>query len=241
MISIIVPIFNAEPYLQRCLDSILNQDYRDVELILVNDGSTDGSKALAERYQTADARVRLISQSNQGLAAARNAGMREATGEWLIFVDADDHLDAGYFSFMLNHIGEADMLQTGFRRVTPEGMVLEQKCPTPQRPYTIISSCMRLYRRAFLSEHQLFFPEGMIYEDVLFSARLWKQNPRICVEEYYGYNYLTNPTSITSRPHNTALIRRCLREEGLSLVSYNCLRLRLCAHFVKERIFHLFC
>ena len=90
MISIIVPVFNVEEYLEQCLDSIQSQTYKNIEVILVNDGSTDGSKEICERYCESDIRFRLMNQTNQGQSVARNRGMHESTGDFLTFVDSDD-------------------------------------------------------------------------------------------------------------------------------------------------------
>lgn len=90
MISIIVPVYNVEKYLVQCLDSIQYQTYKDFEVILVNDGSTDGSKEICENYCQGDIRFRLMNQTNQGQSVARNRGMQESTGDFITFVDSDD-------------------------------------------------------------------------------------------------------------------------------------------------------
>ena len=90
MISIIVPVYNVEEYLEECLDSIKNQTYTDIEVVLVNDGSTDGSKEICERYCELDSRFHLINQENQGQSIARNRGVAESTGEFIVFIDSDD-------------------------------------------------------------------------------------------------------------------------------------------------------
>lgn len=93
MISIIVPVYNVAPYLPQCLDSLVNQTYQDIEIICVNDGSTDGSLAILEEYAKKDERLRIINQSNQGLSGARNTGIQQVQGEWIMFVDSDDWMD----------------------------------------------------------------------------------------------------------------------------------------------------
>lgn len=98
MISVIIPVYNAEKYLERCLDSVLNSRFRDLEIILVNDGSTDGSPALCSRYAEREPRIRLITQKNQGVSAARNRGIDEARGEWILFLDADDFITDDFLS-----------------------------------------------------------------------------------------------------------------------------------------------
>ena len=93
MISIIVPVYNVAPYLPQCLDSLVNQTYRDLEIICVNDGSKDNSLEILEEYAQKDKRIRIINQSNQGLSGARNTGIQQAQGEWTMFVDSDDWMD----------------------------------------------------------------------------------------------------------------------------------------------------
>lgn len=99
-LSIIVPVYNVKNYLSDCLDSILNQTYRDFEMILVDDGSTDGSGELCDQYAAQDERISVIHQKNQGLSVTRNHGIARAKGEYLMFVDSDDYLCAGmHWSF----------------------------------------------------------------------------------------------------------------------------------------------
>ena len=93
MISIIVPVYNVEAYLPQCLDSLINQTYRDLEIVCVNDGSTDKSLKILKQYQAKDNRILVIDQQNKGLSGARNTGITQATGEWLMFVDSDDWID----------------------------------------------------------------------------------------------------------------------------------------------------
>lgn len=97
-ISVIVPVYNAEKYLNRCIDSVLSQSYNDFELILVNDGSQDGSLEICQEFAEKDNRIRVFSQANSGASAARNHGIDKANGEWITFVDADDSVDCDYLS-----------------------------------------------------------------------------------------------------------------------------------------------
>ena len=100
LISIIIPVYNAEKYLDYCITSILKQTYRTFELILINDGSTDKSEEICLRYQQKDNRICLISKTNEGVSSARNAGLCNSTGEYITFVDADDYLEHNYLEVL---------------------------------------------------------------------------------------------------------------------------------------------
>ena len=112
-ISIIVPVYNTEKYLKRCVDSILSQNYADFELWLVDDGSTDGSGALCDSYQQKDSRVRVFHQKNAGVSAARNYGVDQAQGEWVCFVDSDDEVLPDYLSDMIKAADTDECLVVG--------------------------------------------------------------------------------------------------------------------------------
>lgn len=100
LISVIVPIYGVEKYLEQCLDSIINQTYRNLEIILIDDGSPDRCGEICDRYASRDSRIKVIHQSNQGLSAARNAGMDMATGEYISFIDSDDYIDPHFYEKM---------------------------------------------------------------------------------------------------------------------------------------------
>jgi len=207
--SIIVPIYNAAPFLAQCLSSIRMQTYKDLQVILVDDGSTDESAEIAKSFVEADNRFVLVQQPNQGQSVARNVGTKKADGEYLVFVDADDYIDSDFVEQHLNALGTADYVQSGYRRVCINGDVLEQKLPIHR--YQFVSPCMRLYRRDYLVSHHLEFPEGMIYEDAVFSPLLWDTKPSIQMIKYVGYNYSINPTSTTSK-HSPVAQRNVLNK-----------------------------
>lgn len=102
MISVIIPVYNVEPYLRKCLDSIVNQTYRDLEILVVDDGSTDGSGAICDSYAEKDERVVVFHTENRGLSAARNLGLDNAKGEWINFLDSDDWMDSEGFEFAIS-------------------------------------------------------------------------------------------------------------------------------------------
>jgi glycosyltransferase involved in cell wall biosynthesis len=196
-ISVIVPIYNAEKYLAKCIESLIQQSHTALQIILVNDGSTDQCLAIAKEYAKTDTRIEVYSHpTNQGQSAARNLGLQHATGEFISFVDADDYVDNDFYAYMLHHIGNLDCVQIGYRRVTKQGKVLIQKLPRHFHQFT--SPCMRLYRHEFFAKHNLSFPMGMIYEDVIFSLDFWAAKPTYKMLPYTGYNYLANTNSTTA-------------------------------------------
>ena len=239
-ISIIVPIYNAEPYLAKCIESLINQDYEALQIILVNDGSTDKSMSIAQEYAKKDTRIEVYSQDrNQGQSIARNIGLQYAKGEFVSFVDADDYIDSDFYSYMLKHIGNLDCVQIGYRRVTNNGKVLIKKLP--KHFYQFTSPCMRLYRRELFEKYDLEFPTGMIYEDVVFSLDFWATRPSYKMLSYTGYNYLANANSTTATRNLVAkeLLFSTLKEKRQQtqslrqklLIAYTTLRLRI--HFIK--------
>lgn len=183
LISFIIPAYNAEPYLRECLDSIerLDMQGRGFEVIVVNDGSTDGTAALLSDYQKRSADMVVITQENRGLSAARNAGMKVAKGEYLCFVDADDHLFAAKLPAKLLETYKADIysvniLQKGFdgkrssyHRYVPdyEKLMSAQDFMRDRN----LQPCVWGYfwRAAFLREQNLVFVEGMLHEDEAFT------------------------------------------------------------------------
>lgn len=227
MISFIVPIYNAEQYLPACLDSLLGQTVRDLQIILVDDGSTDGSLAVAQRYAAQDTRIEIYVQSHAGQSAARNKGLSYVKGDYLAFVDADDTIDANWCATMLQAIEGVDYVQSGYN---------DTKIPCHRYQFT--SPCMRLYRR--LAIENLRFVEGMIYEDVIWSVDLWMRNVRCRRIRYGGYYYRANPHSTTSRRHPEAeqrvfaeLKKRVPQADhkGKMILLYTIIRLKL--HFLK--------
>ena len=234
-----MPIYNTAAYLSRCIESLVNQTYSDLQIILIDDGSTDSSGKIADEWQTKDPRIEVYHQTNKGQSAARNVGLQHARGEYIAFVDSDDYIDSNYFSTMLQAADDAtDCVQTGYRRVKQDGEHI--KAYHPKHFYQYTSPCMRLYRRGFIECHQLRFPEGMIYEDVVFSIDLWLAHPMYKMIPCCGYNYTLNTTSTTSRKRPEAenelyrqLKKRLQNATSLTdrlLLTYTILRLKI--HFL---------
>ena len=200
-ITVITPSYNRGYILPKLKESLIEQTNKNFIWILVNDGSTDNSLTIAQDYAAQDARIAIYSQTNRGQAAARNNGLQYANGEWIAFVDADDYLDTDCYAQLMQHIAHNDCVQMGYRRISTDGKIIEEKCP--RYFYQFTSPCMRLYRRDLFTKHQLTFPEGMIYEDVIFSLDFWATNPTFISLPYTGYNYTFNPLSTTAKRNRT--------------------------------------
>ena len=108
LLSVIIPVYNVREYLKKCLDSVINQTYTNLEIILIDDGSNDGSGDLCDAFLQKDDRIRVVHQSNQGLAVARNVGLDMANGEWIAFVDSDDWLDENMYEILINLANKYD-------------------------------------------------------------------------------------------------------------------------------------
>jgi CDP-glycerol glycerophosphotransferase len=180
-ISIVVPIFNVDRYLQACLDSLSSQTFRDFEAILVDDGSTDNSPQIAAAHAAKDARFRVITQANGGLSRARNAGIDAADGEFLGFLDSDDVVARHAYEMMLVGLDRSgsDFATANVRRLTTRGLMsspLHERALPRRRRRTHIrrnpeliydtTAWNKVFRREFWDHHNLLFPPGMLYEDV---------------------------------------------------------------------------
>ena len=211
MISVIVPVYNVETYLEECLDSIQNQTYTDFEVLLVNDGSTDGSQAICERYCQADKRFRLMNQTNQGLSAARNTGVAASRGEFIVFVDSDDMILANYLETLMHYMREdVDIVESQFTVSNEEFLAKSFKEPTilfegnSQEAVKIfpkhvlnVNAVTKLYRRSIVEA--VPYIDGVIFEDVYCGIGMLKYIRKIIKIDYKGYYYRQRQASIMHR------------------------------------------
>ena len=204
MISIIVPIYNVAPYLPSCLDSLVNQTYRDLEIICVNDGSTDGSLPILKEYAKKDERIKVINQANQGLSGARNTGIKAAQGEWMMFVDSDDWLDLTACEQLLDavtqgkDVGFCSYIRESSRGSHPQYIFDEQPraydaatihslytrliAPTgtelahPEKLDSLSTAWGKIYRTSIIQEHRLEFvsTKEIGTEDLLFNVHYFR-------------------------------------------------------------------
>lgn len=208
--SVIVPVYNVEAYLEKCVQSIFRQTEQDFELLLVDDGSTDSSGQLCEELAKKDSRIRVIHQENQGLGGARNTGIREAKGDWLLLVDSDDWIEPEILEKSLEAglREEADMVMFPFRSVDEEGRelaVFRENIPVgrafalKERKDILLTAPVawnKLYRTAFFRETGLAYPSRVWYEDIRTTPKLMALARRMVFISDIGYNYLQRQGSI---------------------------------------------
>lgn len=209
-ISVIVPVYNVEKYVEKCLRSVLGQSFGDFELLVVDDGSPDGSGAICDRLAQEDPRVRVVHQENQGLGGARNTGIKEAAGQWLLFVDSDDWLEPQTLERTYDAAEKhgADMVMFAFQSVDEEGRVLRTFAPpvAQDKPlsaeewwdmlFNAPCAWNKLYRADLFEKTGALFPPRVWYEDVRTTPKLAAACGRVVYTGYVGYNYLQRAGSI---------------------------------------------
>ena len=220
MISVIVPVYNVEKYLEECLDSIQNQTYSNIEIILVNDGSLDNSKDICEKYCKEDNRFKLINQANQGQSVARNKGVAASTGEFIAFVDSDDIIRQDYLEVLIRYMSEeVDIVESQFTvhkkeffnenykeiNVIFEGDSEEAVKAVPKHVLSI-NPVTKLYRRSVVEA--VPYLEGLIFEDIYSGVGMLKYIRRIIKSDYTGYYY---------RQHGTSTMHRTFTEKNLNV------------------------
>lgn len=207
LVSIIVPIWNVEPYIRRCLDSIVSQTYPHLEVILVDDGSPDNCGEICEIYARKDERIKVIHQANQGVSVARQVGLDAATGDYIIHVDPDDFVEIDMIESLVKkaELSDADMVTCNFYRND-----MEDKCDYSTAQDLIrkmlhyeITICLWnvLIRRSFIQLHQLsFYPLGLSFsEDFLFVIRCLKEEPVMAHLDKPFYHYIQRGSGLSGR------------------------------------------
>ena len=213
MISIIVPVYNVESYLKECLESIRQQTFTDIEVILVNDGSTDGSREICERYCEKDIRFRLINQENQGQSVARNRGVKESVGQFIMFVDSDDVINTNVLEVLLPYMKtDVDIVECRMTRKKEEFFLNKTSTIVFEgNSKEAILNCIafkevkycafkKIYRREIVQK--IPFLEGYIYEDVFTGINYLKHIRKIVVIDYIGYYYRVRANSTMTKSFN---------------------------------------
>lgn len=215
VISVIVPVYNIEAYLASCLDSILNQTYKNLEIILIDDGSTDSSGKICDDYAQKDSRIVVFHQQNSGVSRARNHGIIEATGEYVSFVDGDDIIAPEMYEVLYNNMkcysadisscgiaqrqidGEVTTLADNSLRFFNKQELIKGFFDTPIIKETMYGPCHKLFRTSFVKQHK-FDVNYAIAEDLLFMFGCIEQSSKVVLDNRPMYFYLKRPGSATT-------------------------------------------
>lgn len=215
-VSIIIPVYQGKSYLKRCIDSVLAQSCQEYEIILVDDGSTDGSAEICDEYAEKQKTITVIHKENGGLSSARNAGLEIASGEYVMFIDADDVVHSKMLETELKVLKEenADIFICGLKRFAEieevdtcaelqikncveiqSGLEIESKLFCGQNVEKYISCCGKLFKKTVFNG--IRFPQGRLFEDEYITYQLYYRSERIAVTDIVFYFYFTNPCGIT--------------------------------------------
>lgn len=212
VISIIVPIYKVEDTLDKCVRSLIRQTYKDIEIILVDDGSPDRCPKMCDRYARLDNRIKVIHKENGGLSDARNTGLRAASGYYIMYVDSDDYLETDACKRLLDSMQpDVDFVVGAIRQVRGQKIIYQRHTnmmsgkkysskvfviKSIQKNEWFAPAVLNLYKRKFLLSNQLFFKIGYYYEDMEILLRLYLSAKNIVYVDYPFYNYIVRENSI---------------------------------------------
>lgn len=224
-ISVVIPVYNVEKYLRQCVDSMLAQTLPAWEIVLVDDGSSDGSPAICDAYAQGHPNVKAVHKQNQGLGMARNTGIEHATGDYIVFIDSDDFCSPDFLEKIegTRCRTNSDTCKSCFDRVDLEGVFLSAQriesgtfegeairgellarmigSAPGKKDALPMSACCTLYSMEIIKTHALRFvsEREWISEDILFNLEYYQYAKRVVLTDYIGYHYRTNPNSLTTR------------------------------------------
>lgn len=250
-LSVIIPIYNSEQHLKRCLDSVMAQRFTDFELLLIDDGSTDSSFEICQSYAQNDNRIRIIQKQNGGPGAARNLGISESKGEWIVFIDSDDWVDPNHLESLTDDIEEGiDLVMHGryggkqYLKYKNKIEVIDSKDNqilfnelnlTPNGQI-----CSKLFNSKIIKTNRIeFVPEIRMSEDVLFILSYLSKSDRMKYRDLYTYHYELNPDSLSQKP-KWDFESNYLGFETINSILYNDFQIRAIENFptLKTTVFN---
>lgn len=230
MISIIIPVYNAEKYINECVASVINQNYSDFECILVDDGSTDGSAELCYKWAKRDKRIKIIHQNNSGVSIARNKGIEHATGEYIVFIDSDDYVNISYLSDMICETNDnIDLVISGYRPFPQikdnnitflyQSNIIEltekhiHHFVEINKKSLLYGPCAKLYKSSIIkNNHIIFDPNLSLGEDLHFNYAYLKYCKFLYTVSKANYNYRVNISNSLSKKIRENLFEICYKE-----------------------------
>lgn len=255
-ISIIVPIYNVESYLKRCLDSLINQTYSNIEIILINDGSTDLSGDISSKYAKIDKRIKLINSSNKGVSCARNKGLELASGDYIMFVDPDDYIELNTCEMLIKNIGNNDILIFNFYSNLKKNNDYNFEIKTKYDVYELQASILnpthnvnlkgvgftwnKIVKKSFLDKSKIKFlmeNKKAVFEDCLFYYQLFDKTTKIKFLNEYLYHYSVLQTSATRKCNDQIIvINKIIYDEVIKLYSNHINVKNTCSLYIRMTI-----
>jgi glycosyltransferase involved in cell wall biosynthesis len=236
LVSIVVPIYNVEKYLSRCIESLIKQTYKNIEIILVNDESTDSSGDICESYALKDNRIKVIDRVNGGLSEARNTGIKNATGEYVLFVDSDDYIELNSVEVLINHTAKnnLDVLEGNAIIEYPhrKEKLVQTNISTTEvfngldyiitrinEKHITAAACIKFCRLKFIKDNNLFFQKDRLHEDELWTPMLLLAATRVMYINFDFYHYYIRENSITQKKNKErnilSMLKNCIELENL--------------------------
>ncbi|WP_429975388.1 glycosyltransferase family 2 protein [Enterococcus sp. DIV0086] len=217
LVSVVIPVYNVEKYVEKCLDSVINQTYQNLEIIIVNDGSTDNSLSVCQKKKLSDSRIKLINKENGGLSSARNAGIECAQGEFICFIDSDDWIELDYIEVLLNGMENTnvdisviqmikvkDFNKIAFQSESQTKWDIFERETAMRELFSSnligYSANNKLYRISLFKS--IRYPEGMLMEDKGTTYRLIDSSTKVAVNGSTKYHYYLRDNSILRTDFN---------------------------------------
>jgi len=226
LVSVVVPIYNVDEFLEECIESILSQQYKNIEVILVDDGSTDTCLEICNKYKMKDDRITVIHQANSGLSAARNAGLEIANGEYVTFIDSDDVVSTRMIEILLEiaEKNEADISCCGYQKFTKSCPKSDRVNVFDQKRIEVISGAVmvaamysgqfvnsgfvawnKLYKKKLFKDNNILYPIGKIYEDTYVTYKLFYYSAKVAIIDECLYYYRLRVNSIMANTQNKSV------------------------------------
>lgn len=199
-VSVIIPVYNSEKYISKCLDSVLNQTYQNVEIIVINDGSKDNSIKILKEYEKKYKNIILIDKKNEGVSKTRNLGIKTATGDYIMFIDNDDFIDEDYIETYMKN-SDYDIVIGSYKRIDNNNKLLfKYNLNENSRwtKYVVLAPWAKLYKKDFIIKNKIEFIDFKIGEDVYFNLLCYSKTDNIKIINDFKYSWFYNNESVSN-------------------------------------------
>lgn len=228
LVSIVVPVYNVEKYVEKCLESLILQSYKDLEIIVVDDGSTDNSGRICDEFSRKDKRIKVFHKKNGGLSSARNFGLKRTSGEFITFIDSDDFVDKSFVGKMISVFSDdVDIVECGYNNILPEACIMTGKEATIklliEQENLEMVAWNKLYRRSLFLKNDILYPEGKKFEDTLTTYKLFAMANKVAMIGESLYNYIERDGSITKSENFLKRLeaRECAAKEAILYLGFD--------------------